>query len=191
MIALLTALALAAPTPMAPTEAEWAKIQKGDVAVRSAPELDPPGAYGWIEVKAKHETVWRVLNDPKEAAAASGAVESVDVYVDEPTATGRKIGLHYVLNVAFTEVSYHVLRDFRPSENWMVWTLDPDKKSDLVVTSGHYVLAEGRTPGTLLLSYKTQVDSGRSMPKWIQQMLTGRALKGYLGHVKTIAETRT
>ena len=70
----------------------------------------------------------------------------------------------------------------------MTWSLDPSKNSDLLHTSGHYVVAEGRTPGTVLLSYKTQADSGRSVPRWIQQMLTGRALKGYLGHVKTIAE---
>ena len=190
MIALFFAAwtALAAPVAIAPTDAEWTKIAAGDVVVRNAPELDPPGAYAWVEVKAEPGALWNVLNDPAEAAAASGAVESCETYINEPTSTGKKIGLHYVLNVAWTQVEYHVLRDFRPGDGWMTWTLDPDKKSDLVHTSGHYVVGEGRTPGTLLLSYKTQADSGRNVPQWITNMLTGKALKGYLGHVKTIAE---
>ena len=187
--ALLTsAVAVAKPTALEPSEKEWVQIEKGEVVSRNAPELDPPGAYAWVLIEAPPEKVWDVLNDPSEAAAASGAVESVTTYIDEPTAHGKKIGLHYVLNVAWTEVTYYVIRDFRPKEGWMTWTLDPDKESDLVHTSGHYVVAPGKREGTVLLSYKTQADSGRSVPQWIQQMLTGRALKGYLGHVKKIAE---
>lgn len=192
MLALFLAAwtALAAPEPVAPTDAEWQKIQAGEVVTRLAPELEPSGAYGWVEIKAQPDTIWAVLNDPAEAAAASGAAESVETYVDEPTEHGRKIGLHYVLNVAWTKVEYHVLRDFRPGEGWMTWTLDPAKQHDLVHTSGHYMVAPSKTDGALLLSYKTQVDSGRNVPQWIQNLLTGKALKGYLGHVKKIAETR-
>lgn len=189
LCAFVTSLAWAgAPEPVMPTEAEWSKVVTGAVVSRNAPELSPPGAYAWVEVKASSDKIWDVINDPAEAAAASGAVESVDKYLDEKGPEGRRIGLHYVLNVAWTEVSYHVLRDFRRDQGFMTWTLDPSKKSDLVHTSGSYVIKEGRTPGTVLLIYATQTDSGRNVPTWVTNMLTGRALKGYLGHVKTIAE---
>ena len=92
--------------------------------------------------------------------------------------------------VAWTDVSYYVLRDFRPTEGWMTWTLDPDQTSDLLHTSGHYVVAPAKAPGTVLLSYKTQADSGKQVPQWITQMLTTRALKGYLEHVRKASEAK-
>ncbi len=184
------ASALAAPATVDPTTEEWGKLQAGEVVVRSAPDLVPPGAYGWVEVKATDPVIWDVLNDPEVAKGAGGAVQSVEKYLDESVAGSRKVGLHYVLNVAWTEVEYFVLRDLRPAESRMTWTLDPSKASDLVATTGSYLLASGRTPGTRLLSYATQTDSGRNVPQWIQDMLTGKALRGYLGHVDATAEAR-
>lgn len=188
--ALLLSVSFAAPTTVDPTADEWAKLQAGEVVVRSAPDLVPPGAYGWVEVKASDAVIWEVLNDPEVAKGAGGAVQSVEKYLDQSTGSSRQVGLHYVLNVAWTEVEYFVLRDLRPAESRMTWTLDPSKSSDLVATTGSYHLTAGRTPGTRLLSYATQTDSGRNVPQWIQDLLTGKALRGYLGHVDTTAEAK-
>lgn len=190
LIALLTAIALAAPSTVDPTDQEWAKLQAGEVVVRTAPDLVPPGAYGWVEVKASDAVIWEVLNDPAVAKGAGGAVQSVEKYLDQSSGDTRKVGLHYVLNVAWTEVEYFVLRDLRVSESRMTWSLDPSKTSDLVATTGTYLLSTGRTPGTRLLAYATQTDTGRNVPQWISDMLTGKALRGYLGHVDATAEAR-
>lgn len=183
------AAAQAAPTAVAPTADEWKKLEKGEVVTRNAPDLSPPGAYAWVVVEAEPAEMWAVLNDPSQAVEASGSVDSCERYLDEPTPNGRKIGLAYTMTVAFTEVKYSVVRDFRPDAGWMTWTLDPDRTHDLKESTGHYVVEPGKTEGTLLLSYQTQTDIGRNVPTWVTQMLTGRALKGYLEHMKTVAES--
>ncbi|MFT4625901.1 MAG: hypothetical protein ACI8PZ_004572 [Myxococcota bacterium] len=189
LLTLLAAAALAV-TATPPTEAEWAAISAGSVVVRPAPELTPPGAYAWVEIEAAPEAIWSTLNDPTVAVAASNAVSSCEATLDEPTSSGRRIGLHYVLEVAWTEVEYHVIRDFRPGDGTMTWTLDGSKTNDLVSSEGSYVLAPGRTPEHTLLSYASNADSGRNIPQWIQNLLTGKALKKYLGHVQMVAEAR-
>jgi len=188
VIGLLSTLAFAAPTFVPPTDAEWAKIESGSVVSRSAPELVPPGAFAWVEIEASADDIWAVLLDPAQAVEASGSVTSCKMYRDEPNGAGRTIGLDYLLTVAWTDISYHVLRDFQPGEGWMTWTLDPAYDNDLVSSSGFYRIDPGHTAGHLLLSYRTQADSGRRIPAWIQQFLSGKALKGYLGFVQKKAE---
>lgn len=188
---LLMSVSMAAkPAHVPPSETEWAEVVEGKAVTRGAPDLSPPGAYGWVEIEATPDQIWAVLNNPSVAVEASGAVTSCDKYLDEPTATGRRIALHYVLNVAWTEVSYHVMRDFRPGEGVMTWRLDDTKDNDLVSSSGHYVLLPGKTAGHTLLVYQSQADSGRRIPQWIQQSLSQRSLRKYLSFVRDAAEAK-
>ena len=185
----LLTLALAGPhEARSPTESEWTQLQAGQVVTSPLPDLDPPGALAFVEIQATPDQVWAALNDPEETVEGTPSVTACTRYKLEQTATGQSIGLHYVLSVAWTEIEYLVLRDLRPAEGWMTWTLDPDKDSDLVHTSGTYRVLPGRSPDHQLLVYVSQVDSGRRVPAAISNFLTGRALKTYLGHVQTIAE---
>ena len=181
-------LAMAAPEAVPPTEAEWAKIAAGSVVTRAAPDLDPPGAYGWVEIEASPDAIWATLLDPVVAVEASSAVTACTVYRDETVGEGRLVGLAYELTVAWTDISYSVVRDFRPRQGWMTWSLDPAREHDLRHSSGFYVLTPGRTAGHVLMSYGTQTDSGRRIPAPIQQFLTGKALKNYLGNIQRAAE---
>ena len=190
LLTLLLSVALAVPGTRAPTEKEWVRLQAGDVVTQARTDLEPSGAMGFVEIEAPAQTIWAVINDPKETVASSGSVTSCERYLRQDTPTGESIGLHYVLNVAWTEISYYILRDFRPSEGKMTWTLDPAKRSDLAHTSGLYVVQPGRSPDHTLVVYVSQVDSGRRLPAAISQFLTGRALKGYLKHIQTASEAR-
>lgn len=190
MIAALSVLAAVAATPQ-PTEAEWAKLVASEVVTRTAPELEPDGAYGWVEIAASPERIWAALTDPALAVSSSSAVKECTAYLDEPLpGGGRRFGWAYVLNVALSEVRYHVIRELRPAEGRMSWTLDPGRPNDLVHSVGFYALAPGRTEGRTLLAYQSQVDTGRRIPAWIQQFLSGRALVSFLGKVRDEAEGR-
>ena len=190
LLTLLLPVALALPSTREPTDKEWSRLQAGDALTLTRSDLEPSGAMGFVEIEAPAATIWSVINDPKETVASSGSVTSCERYLREDTPTGESIGLHYVLNVAWTEITYSVLRDFRPSEGRMTWSLDPSKANDLAHTSGLYTLHPGRSPGHTLVIYVSQVDSGRRVPAAISQFLTGRALKGYLKHIQVASEAR-
>jgi hypothetical protein len=186
---LIAALSVLSAVAAQPTEAEWAKLVAGDVVTRMAPELEPDGAYGWVEIAAPPERIWAALTDPAVAVAASSAVKECTAYLDEPLpGGGRRVGWAYTLNVALSEVRYHLIRDLRPAEARMTWTLDPSRDNDLVLSTGSYGIGPGRTAGKALLTYESQLDSGRRIPAWIQQFLAGRALVSFLDRVRDTAQ---
>ena len=174
------------------SESEVQKLSQGKVVIRDDPgPSDLTGVQGLVEIAASREAIWDVLLDLELIRDANNSVKSLDGYRDEVGPDGtRYIGLHYVLGVMMTEVEYYTLREFHREEDYLTWALDPDFDSDVKATQGHYVLYPGKTPGTQLLVYLTRVDSGRKIPAWIQEYLTGRTLKSYLDFVKTASEEK-
>ena len=193
-VVLLAALPIvsfaARPEKPALSADEVEKITAGKIVIRSDDSVEGlTGVEGFVEIKAPAAEIWKVLLDTDLIQEANGSVKSLVTYRDEPAPNGgRAIGLHYVLTVAWTDVSYHTLREYRPTEDYMSWTLDKSFENDIEDTQGAYVVWPSTTPDTVLLAYATRVDSGRKIPAWIQEWLTGRSLKGYLKFVKVYAE---
>ncbi|MCO4743384.1 MAG: hypothetical protein KC912_01260 [Proteobacteria bacterium] len=184
---LLFALPAMAAKPAIPslTEDESSAVAKGDVVLRDDPN-DPQAMYAFVEIAAERSKVWLALNDADLIESSSGTISQCDPYTDVTENGVRTIKLHYILNVAWSEVVYYIHRQHHTTEDYLEWTLDPDKTSDLVQADGYYVLTE--RDGKTLLVYWAKTNSGRRVPAWIKDMLTGRALKGWLDTVKTTSE---
>lgn len=182
--------ARAAPPQLSePTEAEWTELLQGEAVARGDTSMAPAGAWAWVEVEAPAAEIWKILTDPAESVAASSSVTAVTLYREEARpGGGRLLGYRYDMTVAWTDIHYHVLRELDPAAGHMTWSLDPTMSSDLIVSQGHYALRPGRTSGHLLLHYKSQADSGKKIPTWLQQWLSNKALVDYLEFIRDRAE---
>ncbi|TNE87679.1 MAG: hypothetical protein EP330_17545 [Deltaproteobacteria bacterium] len=183
----LSAPALAGrPTPPAlPTE-HADDFASGDVVLVDDPN-DGDAMYAYLSIDAPRDKVWEALNNPALIESSSSTITQCKPYQDETASAVRTIKLHYILSVAWSEVTYYIHRQHHIGENYLEWTLDRDKQSDILVADGYYVLEEP-SPGKTHLIYWSKSVSGRKVPAWIRDMLTGRALKGWLDTVKSTSE---
>lgn len=184
---LLTTPALGGkPTPPAMAAEHAEAFERGDVVLVDDPQ-DSDAMYAYLSINAPRETVWKALNDAALIESSSSTITQCTPYVDETEGGVRTIKLHYVLSVAWSEVTYYIHRQHHIEENYLDWTLDKDKTSDILVADGYYVLEELGPSRTRLIYWSKSV-SGRRVPAWVRDLLTGRALKGWLGTVKSTSE---
>jgi len=200
LAALIAALAgAAAPAPARaarpdlPTlsDAQQEKIRAGQFCLLSARDEDDETAriQGVLEIDATDAEIWEIILDPASVQDSAKAMKEVELLRDETLASGqRQLDLSFFLKVGPTEIRYHARRDYYPDQNHMTFEMDTSKDNDIDWTEGSYTTFEGLTEGRRLLLYSLVIDTGRNVPKWLEEDLTESSLKRYLLYVKKKAE---
>lgn len=188
-----SAVRAARPSLPAMSEQQMAKVHAGKVVLltrRDGGEASSEAQVtGLVQIGAPHEKVWGVLLDKRHSVASSGAVKSVDVLSDATTPDGtRHMLLAWHLKVAFSDVVYHTKREYRAAERTMRWTLDKSRPNDIADTVGSYSTHDTSTAGSIYLLYSSRIDTGRNVPRWLEEDLTESSLKRYLQYVKKVSE---
>ncbi len=195
---LLLALGLLLPTaafaskPALPTlsEAEMAKVQAGKVVLKKTEDDAGVTTVNAVcELAAKPAELWPILFSVDHIKASTSSIKELTSTLDETAANGdRKINLTYILKVGWSEIRYSVKRTFVSAEETMTWVLDKDKEADIEWTEGSYSVYPGSTAGTTMFLYRARIDTGKSIPAWIEEDLTESSLKRYLKYLKETAE---
>jgi hypothetical protein len=191
ILILLPSLALAAkPTLPKLTEKEEAKLVEGKLILHTAHASDGEGSgtiTGVIDIDATPAAVWKILLDFEDIPNSSAAVKEATRYRDEPAGAGQAIDMAYMLKVAWVEIRYNVHHDYFAGEQYLVWNLDKSKSNDIVDTTGSFSTWPGSNGRTRFL-YRTSINTGRSIPKWVEEDLSESSLKSYIKYVKKHAE---
>lgn len=172
---------------------EEARVQDGKLSLWSERKEGETlsEVFGVIDVDAPPEAIWAVILDVRSITASSRAVQKVDVYGDVTHPDGRRnIDLAFLLKVGWSEVRYHTRRTYVPSEQYMSWLIDKQRPNDIAHTEGSYSTWPGPSAGKTRLLFRTRVDTGKSIPEWLEEDLTESSLKRYLLYVKEKAEAR-
>jgi carbon monoxide dehydrogenase subunit G len=191
LLVLLPSLASAAkPTLPALTADDEAKLAAGKLVLRTAHAADGEGSgtiTGVIDIDATPAEVWRILLDFEDIPNSSAAVKEATRYRDEAAGAGRAIDMAYMLKVAWVEIRYHVHHDYFAGEQYLLWNLDRGKSNDIVDTTGSFSTWPGSGGRTRFL-YRTAINTGRNIPKWVEEDLSESSLKSYIRYVKKKAE---
>ena len=179
--------------PKLPTlaEKEEAKLSDGKLLLWTTRDENADGAgivTGLIEIKATPAEIWTILLDFESIPETSGAMKSADRYEDTTAGASRVVGVEYLVKVAWVEIIYSVHHDYFAAQNYLVWTLDPNKTNGIESTVGSFSTWPGSTPGTTRFLYRTSVDTGRKVPDWVEEDLSEGSLKSYIKAVKSRAE---
>ncbi len=189
---LLPSLAFAAkPSMPSLSEKDESKLVAGKLVLRTARDEAKEGSgiiTGVIEIEATPAEVWKILLDFESIPESSKAVKEADRYLDEVNGSKRLIDMAYMIKVAWVEIRYHVHHDYFPSENYLVWNLDPKKENDIVETIGSFSTWPGSAPGRTRFLYNTSINTGRNIPDWVEEDLSESSLKSYIKYVKKRAE---
>ena len=90
------------------------------------------------------------------------------------------------LRVMGTTIVFHTVYRIDRDRTFCVYSLDETKENDLVLVEGSYhVIAHGE--GSRII-YRSQSDSGISIPQWLKKWLASGALKDQMSGIRDRAE---
>lgn len=143
---------------------------------------------GIIEIQAKPEAIWPIVLSNKHLRDSSKTVREVTTYKDETRGGVRDLRIALMLKVGWSEIRYHSAREYHAAKSYMTWVLDKEKPNDIQWTEGSYSTWPGRRPGGTVFLYKARVETGKALPKWLEEELTESSLRKFLLYVKKTAE---
>jgi hypothetical protein len=192
MMLLWPAMALASlPPPPALldlTADELSTLSDRDVAIRLE-QTDTGGmTIGIVDVAATPSQTMDAIMDLPPRVNETGALKEVDV--SNPVAASgsepEKLDAKFSLRVLGTSIVFHLNYEIDRPGLWAVSTLDESKENDMVSIYASYQVFATETGSRII--YRSQSDTGRSVPQWISRWLANNALKDQLTGIRARAE---
>jgi hypothetical protein len=183
--------AISAPKMPNLSAKEEQRLKAGKLVLRSERDSSADGAAvitGVIEIDASPAAIWKVLLNFESIPQSSKAMKEADRYFDDKGSPRRIINIRYMLKVAWVEIVYHVHHDYFPAKDYLVWALDGRKDNGIAATIGSFSTWPGSAAGKTRFLYRTMIDTGRSIPQWVEEDLSESSLKSYIKYVKKKAE---
>ncbi len=186
--------ARAATKPECPvlSEQQKAALAAGEVVVWSSREAangDVASATGVVEIRGTEAEIFAVLCSEAHSVAASKAMKECRIEKDErPAADHRRLTVTYRMKAVGSEFQWTVVRDVYEGRGLLTFEISPDHENDIAWTAGQYSIYPGQSADTVLVVYVSNLDSGRRIPRWVEEELTQGSLKRYLRYLKTATE---
>jgi hypothetical protein len=193
-VAVCSTASAAPPLPAAPTltEAQKAKIVEGEVVVfatREDPDSTVATATGIVEIDASQAEIFAILASEAHSENASKAMKDCIIRADERLAPDhRRLTMTYVMKVGPTEIEWTVNRDLYEGHGLLEFEIDDSYDNAIAWTDGYYAMHPGVTAGHVMVVYVSNLDSGRRIPRWLEEDLTQGSLRRYLAYLKFAAE---
>ena len=185
---------LEAPTPPADlpefSEREWERLREGRPVKRAEAFDTPDGRAGrgvvYIMVGAEPEEIFRQILDYDRYVEFYPNVEESTLYRRE----GNEYWARFVLTAAggLVKIRYHCHHVYDPERGTVTWELDDAQENDFRATVGFWKIWVPE-PGRCLLAYSVQVDSGRWIPRFLEEMGTGYGLRRVAACMKRRVES--
>lgn len=172
------------------TEPELAMALRGDVPVRSEAMTTTAGkasgrGIGAIVVDRPLADVWAVVSHYEDKAEYQPRVEKVWVLEKQPD----HLKVRMQINASVTTARYTADFQLDHEAHTVRWRLDKNAPDNTIKDcDGGYQLAEVE-PGKTLVVYQGWVDSGRAVPRFIQEYMTRRSIPNLLRAVKKRVES--
>jgi hypothetical protein len=183
------ALVLALGTPPL-TPPELAQVLQGEVVVRSETSVTPSGktagyGIGAIAIDRSMAETWKVLANYDDKAEYQPRVEKCAIVSRE----GDVLHVAMEVNATLMTVRYTGVYTLDPAAHSVSWRLDKDAAGNTIKDmDGSYTLVLA-TPTRTLLYFRTYVDSGLLVPRFIQNHFSVKAIPELLKSIKQRVES--
>jgi ribosome-associated toxin RatA of RatAB toxin-antitoxin module len=163
--------------------AELAKVEAGEVILESQTYQDAQGrtrgrglAIGFV--KADKGRIMDTILGYEAYPQFMPRVKTTAVY----GRTDTQVNVKFTIEVVMVKVSYHITHQVDRAAGTISWTLDKSRPNEIAATDGFWGLKPHKN-GTLLY-YTVAVDTGRSIPKAIEDYLTKKDLPNIVKSIK-------
>jgi hypothetical protein len=172
------------------TDAELAAALRGEVPVRTETFTAPSGkasgrGIGAIVVERPLAEVWAHLSRYEDKAEYQPRVEKVWVLEKSP----EQLKVKMQINASVTTAYYTAIYKLDAAAHTISWTLDKSAPGNTVADiDGGYRLA-AVSPTSTLVVYRAWVDTGRAVPRFIQDYMARRSVPNLLRAIKKRVES--
>jgi hypothetical protein len=171
------------PPPIELTPSEQAQLAAREIVVRFDTGDTGGGALGVVDLTSSVTRTWDALMDLQARVGEISGLRAMEYTVKEP----RRLGARWELKVFTATIVFHTLYDLVPEQGWVRYSLDGTRTpNDLVSVEGAYQISE--VPGGSRLVYRSEMDSGRSVPGFVKRWLAVDALTEQLTGIRARAE---
>lgn len=164
------------------------KMEKGEVILFDQTYTDSAGnvrgkGLAMAMVKADKDTAWKHLNDFANYKDFMPRIIHSSIYHD----AGGKLGVKYTIKVLMVKVTYHCMHTFDKPNGYIRYKLDTSKENEIAATEGYWKVFD--KDGKTIIAYTVAVDTGRAIPKSIQDYLTKKDLPNVVRAAKKRIES--
>lgn len=175
----------ATPAAIELTADELSSLQSGK-AVRKQLKGESGGrGLAVQDIKAPKSVVWgRILDYDAYPRMVDGVDECGNYRVD-----GQNIYTRFVISAMFSKVEYYIHHVYRKDLDYLTWTLDYGRESDLDDSVGYwYVTEPADHPGYTRVFYSVDVRIKGWVPKMVEDMIAKKGLAQATEWVKKESE---
>jgi hypothetical protein len=174
------------PTAPTLTTDELAKLLEGEV-VRKQTQGDSGGrGIAVQDIHATPEVIWsKILDYPNYPTMVDGVLEC-----EQYAQSGSELKARFKIGAMGTRVEYYIDHEIHTDANWMTWTLDYTRESDLDDSVGYWLI-EPLTdrPGYSRVYYSVAVQMRGWVPGFIESMIARKGLTQATEWVKAESES--
>ncbi len=184
----LALLAVLAPVGFSPAEVDAAL--RGQVPVRIEPFVRPDGktagrGMGAIVVERGPSEVWATLARFEDKPEYMPRLKSLSIVERSPD----QLRVHMVVDASVTTARYTLVFRLDEAAHTLSWTLDHAATDNSIADAeGGYRLYELDKAHTLI-TYNSYVDTGRALPRFIQNYMARHSIPDLLKAIKRRVES--
>jgi len=187
-----SATAATKPTYPSLSDGQQADIQAGKVVVYAQKDGDNPDiatATGIVEIRTTVQEIFDILASEYHSENASKAMKDCTINADERLGPAhRRLVVTYLMKVGPADIQWTVTRDLYEDQGLLVFEINDEYDNDIAWTQGYYAMFRGQTDEHVIIVYVSNLDTGRRIPRWLEEDLTQGSLRRYLKYLKTAAE---
>jgi hypothetical protein len=176
-----------APSPISISEAEKAKLLKGEVVLQQQQNGEQGGRGVAVQyINANEGDVWMTILSYHKYKDWVDNVVSCEVYDRKD----KDIYIEMISSILGVKVGFYTKNSLRKPEKYMSWTLDYRKESDVNDMIGYWRVEQIQdAPPITRVDYSTEMKVS-GVPKFVANYLTKDALSSGTKWVKEQAEKR-
>lgn len=174
-----------APPAVTLSADDVAKLQADQLVTKQAQTGNGGHAVAFQYIHATPDRIWSRITAFSSYPKWVDNVEKCEVYKTD----GRTIYADFGLSVMGIGVEYYIKHSYHPESNYLTWTLDYSRQSDLDDSVGYWRLTPiSANPPVTQLEYSVDIRFKGWIPGFVQSFISSKGLTNAVAWVKKQSE---
>ena len=174
-----------APPPVTLSAEDQASLGAGKLVTKQVQRGNGGHAVAFQDIHAAPATIWSKITNSGMYSQWVNGVKACKVYRTE----GQNIFAEFNLSVMGIGVDYYIHHTYVPASNYLTWTLDYSRLSDLDDSVGYWRLSPlSADPPLTRLEYSVDIRFKGWIPGFVQDFISNKGLTDAVSWVKKRAE---